>query len=101
MVINTEKTGGTLTVRLAGRLDTVTAPDLEKALETLTDGATLLVFDLKELTYTSSAGLRVFLKAQKRMNAQGKMKLINVCPVVMEVLEMTGFTELMDTEAAE
>ena len=79
MDILTEKENGALTVRLSGRLDTITAPELEAAVREQTAGITSLVFDLNDLSYTSSAGLRVFLKAQKLMRQQGKMKLINVC----------------------
>ncbi len=98
MDIITENNGGELTVRVIGRLDTVTAPSLEGTLGERLDGVTALVFDLAEMSYTSSAGLRIFLKAQKRMRTQGTMKLIHVRREIMEILEMTGFTELMTVE---
>ena len=98
MQITCEKNGGELTVALDGRLDTKTAPELEKTLEDILPGATSLTFDLAGLTYTSSAGLRVFLKALKVMKQQGAMRLTHVCEDIMEILEMTGFTELMTIE---
>jgi len=87
-----------LTIALSRRLDTMTAPELEKTLTQQLSGVTALVFDLKELEYTSSAGLRVFLKAQKMMNQQGSMKLIHTAQPVMEVFEMTGFSDIMTIE---
>ena len=98
MDISIKKENTALTIAVAGRLDTVTAPDLEKALTENLDGATSLVFDLAGLEYTSSAGLRVFLKAQKLMRAQGEMKLIHVCDEIMEILDMTGFSDIMTVE---
>ncbi len=99
MDIVTKKENGALTVSLTGRLDTTTAPELDSAVMEQLAGVDSLVFDLDGLTYTSSAGLRVFLKAQKQMQLQGKMKLINVCEPIMEVFEMTGFTEMMTIES--
>jgi anti-sigma B factor antagonist len=99
MEIATKKENNALTVTVSGRLDTVTAPDLEKTLTEQLAGVTALEFDLKDLTYTSSAGLRVFLKAQKQMNRQGTMKLTGVSEPILEILEMTGFTEMMTIEA--
>ncbi len=101
MNIASKKENGTLTIALSGRLDTTTAPELEKALTAQIDGVTALIFDLKDLAYTSSAGLRIFLKAQKLMNRQGSMKLIHTAQPIMEVFEMTGFTDIMTIEAAE
>ena len=92
---------GTLTIALSGRLDTTTAPELEKLLLDRIADVTSLIFDLKDLTYTSSAGLRIFLKAQKLMNRQGEMKLIHTAASIMEVFEMTGFTDIMTIEAAQ
>lgn len=99
MDIATQKEDGVLTIAVSGRLDTATAPELEKTLTENIDGVRRLIFDLKDLTYTSSAGLRIFLKAQKIMNRQGEMKLIHTAQTVMEVLEITGFTEIMTIEA--
>ena len=98
MQLKCEKNGGELTIALAGRLDTQTAPELEKALEKNLPGATSLTFDLEGLTYTSSAGLRVILKARKAMKQQDAIRLVHVCDDIMEILEMTGFTELMTIE---
>ncbi len=96
IMLNNE--GAALTVALTGRLDTRTAPELEHALEENLPGKTDVTFDLAGLEYISSAGLRVFLKAQKNMNRQGSMRLIHVCPAVMEIFEMTGFTDLLTIE---
>ena len=93
--INKEQNGGLLTVALEGRLDTVTAPELESELTASLDGAEELVLDMKDLEYISSAGLRVLLSAQKNMSSKGSMKLINVNETVMEILEVTGFTDIL------
>ena len=98
MTMTCEKNDGALTIALAGRLDTQTAPELEKTLEDNLPGAASVTFDLKGLTYTSSAGLRVFLKARKAMRQPDDVRLIHVCEGIMEILEMTGFTELMTIE---
>ena len=92
MKIAFTKNNGDMTVSVAGRLDTVTAPELEKLLSENYGGVTALTFNCEELEYTSSAGLRILLTAHKRM--KGKMKLTNVCDLVKEVLEMTGFADL-------
>ena len=92
MDINFNKKGGELTVRIDGRLDTVTAPEFESLLVKNYDGVTSLTFDCEKLVYVSSAGLRVLLTAHKRM--KGAMKLIKVTELVMEVLEMTGFADV-------
>ena len=81
-----------------GRLDTVTAPDLEKAVQETLPGLTELVLDFEELEYISSAGLRVLLAAQKAMNAQGKMTLCHVNGTIMEILEVTGFSDILTIE---
>ena len=98
MEIKTERTGNALTLKIIGRLDAASAPQLSKELTTALEGVTDLTFDLAELKYVASAGLRVLLVAQKRMNKQGSMKLINVSKSVLEVLDMTGFTSLMTIE---
>ena len=87
-----------LTVALAGRLDTTTAPELEKELKASLDGVTELTFDLASLEYISSAGLRVLLSAQKTMNRQGTMKLIHVNETIMEIFEVTGFSDILTVE---
>ena len=87
-----------LTVALEGRLDTVTAPQLEAELRTAVNGVTELVLDLAELSYVSSAGLRVLLSAQKVMNRQGRMIIRNVKPEIMDIFEVTGFVDILDIE---
>ena len=87
--------GKSLNIALVGRLDTITAPDLDKELkESLSDIETL-AFDFEKLEYISSAGLRVLLSAQKVMNKQGSMTLTNVNDSILEVFEMTGFSEIL------
>ena len=88
---------GTLTIALEGRMDIVTAPELEKEVKNL-DGVTELIFDLEKLTYISSVGLRVLLLAQKKMNKQGSMKVIHVNDMVMEVFVSMGFADIMTIE---
>ena len=85
-------------IELVGRLDTTTAPALDKTISNDLEGTKNLVLDLKRLEYISSAGLRVLLGAQKRIQRIGSMKLINVCEEVMEVLEMTGFADILTIE---
>ena len=95
MEIQKELNGSALTIKIIGRLDAASAPELSKELTSALDGVTDLTFDFAELKYIASAGLRVLLVAQKRMNKQGSMKLVHVSEAVMEVLEMTGFSNLM------
>lgn len=83
---------------LEGRLDTITAPQLEKELNGSLDGIKELVFDLKDLDYLSSAGLRVFLGAQKIMSKQGSMKMMNVNDTISEIFEVTGFADILSIE---
>ena len=90
--------GKELTIKVEGRLDTVTAPELEKEVKDSVQGVEVLVFDLAGLDYISSAGLRVVLSAQKIMNAQGKMIVKNVNEAVMEIFEITGFTDVLTIE---
>ena len=90
-----EKDGSKLTIAVSGRVDTTTSPELEKAVLENTDGITELILDLKDMPYISSAGLRVLLKSEKAMKAQGKMTLINVQGDVMEILDMTGFSDIL------
>ena len=92
MKIEFSQNNGEMTVSLEGRLDTVTAPELESFLTGHYEGVEALTFDCEKLVYVSSAGLRVLLTAHKRM--KGAMKLTNVSELVMEVLEMTGFAEV-------
>ena len=87
-----------MTVDLEGRLDTTTAPQLEKELRDSIDGVTGLVIDLEKLDYISSAGLRVLLAMQKIMNRQGEMIIKNANETVMEVFEVTGFSDILTIE---
>lgn len=98
MVINAEKVEDKVCVAVEGRLDTVTAPELEAKLKELYDGIKSLEFDFSKLEYISSAGLRVLLGAQKTMNKLGKMVVKNVDPTVMEVFEITGFKDILNIE---
>ena len=98
MTINKEFQDNVLTIALEGRLDTLTAPDLDTELKASMEDADSLVLDMKALDYISSAGLRVLLSAQKVMSRKGGMKLINVNETVMEVFEVTGFSELLTIE---
>ena len=82
-------------IALVGRLDTTTAPVLDKTINSDIEDTTNLVLDLKGLEYISSAGLRVLLGAQKRMQKIGSMKVANVCEAVMDVFEMTGFADIL------
>lgn len=98
MTITAEKNGETLILRLEGRLDNDTAPELQRARDEQIEGITNLVFDMQETEYVSSAGLRVLLETQKKMNRIGSFKLTGVCEDVMEVFEMTGFAEMLTIE---
>ena len=98
MTIEITKETESLTMKLGGRLDTTTAPELEKAFEENMDVSKDLILDMKELEYISSAGLRVLLAAQKKMNQAGKMKLTGVSDEVMEVFEITGFSDILTIE---
>ncbi len=98
LTINKKLDNETLTVKLEGRLDTTTAPELETCLKDSLGGITLLVLDMDKLEYISSAGLRVLLSAQKIMAKQGSMKLIHVSDLVMEILEVTGFVDILTIE---
>ena len=91
MQINKNQDGNKLTLAPVGRVDTITAPDLEAAVAT--DGIDELVFDLAQVDYISSAGLRVLLSAQKRM-AGKSMKIANAKPAVKEVFDITGFSDI-------
>ena len=97
MTINKNLEGEQLNVAVEGRLDTSTAPELEKELSDLS-GVKELVLDFAKLEYVSSAGLRVLLASQKAMNAQGKMLIKNVNETIMEVFEITGFADILTIE---
>ena len=98
MTIEKKINGEALTLIVSGRLDTQTAPELEKELDSVLADIKELTFDFKELEYVSSAGLRVILKAQKAMNAQGSMKLTGVNDSIMEVFDITGFLDILTIE---
>ena len=98
MTITKKVEGQGLEILLKGRLDTTTSPELEAELAGSIDGVKDLVFDLADLEYISSAGLRILLGAQKKMNTQGSMKIKNVCSEIMEVFEITGFTDILTIE---
>lgn len=98
MTVNTEKENNTVILKVEGRLDTTTAPILEKMINDECETVEGLVLDFEKLAYISSAGLRVLLGAQKKMNKQGFMKLTKVCEDVMDVLEMTGFADILEIE---
>lgn len=87
-----------LTVKVSGRLDTTTAPDLEAELKSSLDGIEELVLDFSDLEYISSAGLRVLLSSQKTMNSQGTMKVTGVNDVISEIFEVTGFCDILTIE---
>ncbi len=96
--ISKEENGSELKLALEGRLDTVTAPDLEEQIKSGLGNVETLIFDLAQLEYISSAGLRVLLSAQKIMNKQGKMIVRNVSEEVNEILEVTGFLDILTVE---
>lgn len=98
MTISKTKENNKLTVTVEGRLDTTTAPELEGELKTGLDGVTEFVLDFANLEYISSAGLRVVLSAQKQMNKQGSMKVINVGPEIKEIFDVTGFSDILTIE---
>lgn len=96
--ITKDLNGNELKLGLEGRLDTVTAPELEEQIKSGLDSVETLIFDLSNLEYISSAGLRVLLSAQKIMNKQGKMIVKNVSEEVNEILEVTGFLDILTVE---
>ena len=95
MNIGIEKANGATVLKIDGRLDTTTAPELEKVINGEGESLKNLVLDFGGVNYISSAGLRVILTAQKKMNVQGSMELINVSEEVMDIFEMTGFAEIL------
>ena len=98
MTIEKTLNGAELTVVVAGRLDTITAPELETSLRASYAGVSKLVLDFAALDYLSSAGLRVILQAQKTMNKQGEMVIRNVNEGINEVFEVTGFIDILTIE---
>ena len=98
MTIDIALNNSELTITLAGELNTVTAPELEKVVTDNIKGVTLLIFDFTELTYLSSAGLRILLAAQKAMAKQGKMIIRHPNSDIMDVFEITGFNNILEIE---
>lgn len=98
MTIEIKKTEKETIIEIVGRLDTITAPALDKTINDDIGDTKNLVLDVKGMEYISSAGLRVLLSAQKKMQKIGSMKVINVCEEVMEVFEMTGFADILVIE---
>ena len=96
--INKSLEEATLTLALEGRLDTMTAPQLEDELKESLKNVDTLIFDMTNLDYISSAGLRVLLYSQKTMNRIGKMEIINVSEEVMEIFEVTGFLDILSVK---
>jgi anti-sigma B factor antagonist len=96
--IELERTNEALKISLKGRLDTNTSPLFEEKITNLEEGVKDLIINMKELEYISSAGLRVLLAAQKKMNKLGSMKVINVCDSIMEIFEITGFIDISVVE---
>ena len=98
MTITKNQDGSKLTVKLEGRLDTMTAPELEAHLKDRLEGISSLILDITGLSYISSAGLRVLLSTQKVMNKQGRMVIRGASPEVMEIFDVTGFSDILTIE---
>lgn len=98
MTINMEKKDAAVTLHISGRLDTITAPEFESTVKAMPDDTKELTLDMADVTYISSAGLRVLLGAQKKMSKIGSMKLVCVCDAVMDILEITGFADILTIE---
>ena len=98
MTIQIKRNADETTIEIAGRLDTITAPALDKTINEDIADTKNLVLDVKDMEYISSAGLRVLLSAQKKMQKIGSMKVIHVCEEVMDVFEMTGFADILVIE---
>ena len=98
MTINKKTEGSKLLVSVEGRLDTNTTPEAEKVLMSSLDNITDLTLDFAKLDYISSAGLRLLLSLQKKMNVCGSMKILNANDVVKEIFEVTGFSDILTVE---
>ncbi len=96
MTINKKQENDKLTLQIEGRLDTLTAPELEEVIKNVVDGQSELEFDFKNLEYISSAGLRVLLAAQKIMSEQGKMYITGASEDILDIFEITGFSEILE-----
>ena len=98
MTVEIKKNASELALEITGRLDTITAPALDKTINDNLEGVKNLILDFKGVEYISSAGLRILLSAQKKMQQIGAMTIKNVCEDVMEVFEMTGFADILVIE---
>ena len=98
MTIEKQVTGSAMTIKVIGRLDSVTSPQLEEVTKNELEGIDDLTFDFSELEYISSAGLRVILISQKTMNVQGKMKVTGINQEVRDIFEVTGFLDIIEVE---
>ena len=98
MTMEIKKNKEETVIEIVGRLDTITAPALDKTIQEDLGETKNLVLDVKGMEYISSAGLRVLLAAQKKMQKIGSMKVVHVCQEVMEVFEMTGFADILVIE---
>ena len=98
MTVNKENNNGSLAVSIIGRVDTTTAPELEDELKSSFESCSDITLDFAKVDYISSAGLRVLLSAQKTMAKKGGMKLINVSDEIMEIFEVTGFSDILTIE---
>ena len=98
MTINKQQNGGSLVIKLEGRLDTMTAPALEKEVKGSLDGVTELTFDFEKLDYVSSAGLRILLSAYKAMLGRGTMRIVNLNDIIREVFNVTGFADVLQID---
>ena len=98
MKINKDLKDGKLVLAIEGEINSFTAPELEEVIKNDLNGVKSLVFDFKDVDYLSSAGLRVLLVAQKIMNKQGEMSLRHVNSSVMEILNITGFLNILNIE---
>ena len=98
MTLEIKKNAAETIIQIVGRLDTITAPTLDKTINGDIGDTKNLILDMKSLEYISSAGLRVLLGAQKKMQKIGSMKVVNVCAEVMEIFEMTGFADILVIE---
>ena len=96
MTVTKTKNNNELTVKISGRLDTVTSPELESSLNGEFEGLEKLTFDFAELEYLSSAGLRILLTCRKKMNDQGAMVVTNVNSTIKEIFDITGFSDLLN-----
>lgn len=98
MMITQNRDNTALTIALEGRLDTLTAPELETLLSGALEGVETLTLDFEKLDYISSAGLRVLLSTQKKMNGQGSMKVTHVNEIIREIFDVTGFSDILTVE---